>query len=262
MFFSRRQASMNFFFVLSSKKLKQSLIIIIAAFFTAGILYIQNLQQPVFSTEDGPKAIYRGETKKDDIALTFDIGWGDEKAKPILDILESEGIKHATFFLSAAWAERHPDIVERMIKEGHEIGSMGYQYKDYTDWDEEKIKRDILLAQETLKDLGVTKLELLRPPSGKFDEKVLNIAESLGYTVVSWSVDSRDYTNPGVDVIVTNVLKDLKGGDIILLHASDSAKQTAKALPLILKGIDKKGLKYATVSELISNTKAESSETK
>jgi peptidoglycan/xylan/chitin deacetylase (PgdA/CDA1 family) len=74
-------------------------------------------------------------------------------------------------------------------------------------------------------------------------------------------VDSKDWNNPGVPTIVKNVNKAEKG-DIILLHASDSAKQTAKALPLILKNIQQKGLKLISVSELIANGEASSREIK
>ena len=88
---------MNFFYVLNGKTIKQILIIGVAAFFTAWFLFIGNIVQvPVFSTKDGPKAVYKGEK---DIALTFNIGWGDEKAEPILDTLKKQNVKSATFFL-------------------------------------------------------------------------------------------------------------------------------------------------------------------
>jgi peptidoglycan/xylan/chitin deacetylase (PgdA/CDA1 family) len=102
---------------------------------------------------------------------------------------------------------------------------------------------------------------LLRAPTGHFDERTLNIAERYGYTVVHWSIDSKDWTNPGVKVIVENVQK-AKKGDIILLHASDSAKQTAKALPQILENIRNHGLKLVSVSEMIANGNAQTSEIK
>jgi polysaccharide deacetylase family sporulation protein PdaB len=254
---------MNFFFILSGKKVKQTLIIMVASFFTAGILYIENgIQLPVFSTDDGPRAIYKGEKSEKKVALTFDISWGDTKAIPILDTLKKEGVKNATFFLSASWAERHPDVVERILKDGHEVGSMGYQFQNYTDLEEEKIKRDILQAQEVFKTLGVKNVVLLRPPSGNFDKKVLKVAESIGYTVVHWSTNSKDYTNPGVDNIVNNVLGKIKGGDIVLLHASDRVKQTNDALPQIIKGIRQKGYTNSTVTDIISNAEAKNEEVK
>ncbi|WP_040203315.1 polysaccharide deacetylase family sporulation protein PdaB [Neobacillus jeddahensis] len=250
---------MNFFFVLNGKALKNVSLILIAAFFTAWFLYMENLAQlPVFSAKDGSNAIYRGEK---DLALTFNIGWGDEKAEPILDILKKENVKSATFFLAGTWAERHPDIVNRIAKEGFEIGILGYDYVDYKDLEDAKIAKDISKAQEVFKKLSVKDIKLLRAPTGHFDERTLKIAKRYGYTVVHWKIDSKDWQNPGVEKIVNNVNKAEKG-DIVLLHASDSAKQTAKALPLILQEIRQKGLKLVSVSEMIANGEVSSKEIK
>lgn len=77
----------------------------------------------MFSTDTGPKAIYKGETDSKDISLTFDISWGDERAEPILNTLKANGIKNATFFLSASWAERHPDTVARIVRTAIKSGA-------------------------------------------------------------------------------------------------------------------------------------------
>lgn len=251
---------MNFIWVLNGKKLKQYIIIIVAAFFTAGILYVERSQITVFSPSDETLAIYKAETNEKKIALTFNISWGEEKAIPILDILKEKKIKNATFFLSGAWAERHPDIVERIVTDGHEIANHGYQYKNYPSWDDQKIKKDILRAHTTLQELTQKQPKLLRPPNGNFDKRVLEIAKSQNYTLVHWSIDSKDYTNPGVDVIVNNVVKEVDGGDIILFHASDRVKQTHKALPIIIDQLTNSGYSFASVSELIANTDTKTSE--
>ncbi|WP_299094768.1 polysaccharide deacetylase family sporulation protein PdaB [uncultured Metabacillus sp.] len=254
---------MNQFHIIHMKKIKQLALIIMAAFFTAGILYVENiLNFPVFSTSDGPKAIYRGETKNNEIALTFDISWGDVKAEPILDTLKKHNINNATFFLSASWAERHPDIVKRIVEDGHQIGSMGYKYENYRDLEPNEVRKDLSLAQEVFTELGVKNVTLLRPPSGGFNKEVLSIAQKHGYTVVHYSIDSDDWTNPGVDEIVKNTTSSIKGGDIVLLHASDSAKQTNKALPVIIGAIKEKGLKNVSVGELIANAETKSKEIK
>jgi peptidoglycan-N-acetylglucosamine deacetylase len=248
---------MNIFVVLNGKRLKQIILIIVSAFFAAWILFMDNLVQvPVFSTKDGPKAVYKGEK---DIAITFNIGWGDEKAAPILDVLEKENVKAATFFLSGSWAERHPDLVNRIVKKGYEVGILGYSYEDYTDLEDTQIRKDLAKAQTAFGKLNIKEIDLIRAPTGHFDQRTLKIAERFGYTVVHWSVDSKDWTNPGVKKIITNVSK-AGPGDIILLHASDSAKQTGKALPQIIKGLKDKGLNFVSVSEMIANGDAKSEE--
>lgn len=250
---------MNFFYVMNSKVLKQISLILVAALFTALFLYMENIGQfPVFFNNGSPKAIYKGEK---DIALTFNIGWGDEKAEPIIDVLKTENVKSATFFLAGSWAERHPDIVDKIKKSGFEIGILGYNYVDYLESEDANIRKDISKAQESFGKLNIKNIKVLRAPTGHFDQRTLKIADHYGYTVVHWSVDSQDWTNPGVKAIVENVGK-AKKGDIILLHASDSAKQTAKSLPFILENIRKKGLKLVTVSEMIANGETKSSEIK
>ncbi|MBP3038185.1 polysaccharide deacetylase family sporulation protein PdaB [Bacillaceae bacterium Marseille-Q3522] len=250
---------MNFFFIVNGKSIKQFIFIVVLALFSAWFLFLGNIVHiPVFSTENGPKAIYKGEK---DLALTFNIGWGDEKPEVILDKLTEQKVTSATFFLSGSWAEQHPDLVQRIVKEGYEIGMLGYDYKDYTDLEPEKIRQDISKAQTAFSKLDVKDIKLIRAPTGNFNKDTLKIAEQLGYTVIHWSVNSNDWTNPGTETIIKNVEK-AKNGDIILLHASDSALQTENALPAIINNIHKKGLKLVTVSEMIANANAESKEVK
>ncbi|MFC7372616.1 polysaccharide deacetylase family sporulation protein PdaB [Fictibacillus iocasae] len=251
---------MKFFMIINGRKIKQYMVVVFAAFFAAALAFLSQEQLAVFSSKEGPRAIYKGEEKGNKVALTFDISWGEKRALPILDILKDEGIKNCTFFLSAAWAERHPEIVERIVKDGHEIASLGYQYKDYTDFEDRQVKRDILTAQEKLKKVSGKMTSLLRPPNGSFDKRVLNISEDLNHTVVHWSVDTKDWKNPGVDKIVQNATEDVQGGDIILLHASDSVKQTHKALPNIIQKLKDDGYKFVSVTEMIANTQASSNE--
>jgi len=251
---------MGFFYVLNSRTIKKTLIIVIAAFFTASFLYIQQKNNPAFSTPAGPRAVYNVEENKNEVALTFDISWGEHNAFSVLETLKKHGINNATFFLSASWAEQHPDIVKKIKEAGHEIGSMGYNYLNYTQLEEGKVRRDLLQAQKVFHTLGIKNVTLLRPPNGDFDKKVLKIADSLGYTVVHWNVNSKDWLNPGIDVIVSNVVENMNGGDIVLLHASDSAKQTSQALPQIIGVMKKQGYQNVSVSKLITNAKANSKE--
>lgn len=254
---------MNHFYVWHIKRVKQLIIIIIAAFATAAFFYVQNLLPlSVFSTGGETRAIYRGDSDTNEVSLTFNISWGDERALPILDTLKANGIKNATFFLSASWAERHPDVVKRIKKDGHQIGSMGYAYKNYSQMKKSEIRKDLARAQHSFQKLGLKDLTLLRPPTGQFNKDVLDVAKQYGYTIVHYSINSDDWTNPGVQKIVENVSGAVNAGDIVLLHASDSAKQTEEALPEIIHHLRSKGLKNVTISELIANTDAKSSEVK
>lgn len=250
---------LNFFWVLPAKKIKQYVLFITLAFFTAWFLYLQyGSEHPVFSTNKGPKAVYRGESN---VALTFNIGWGDEKANVILDQLKKQKVSNVTFFLSGSWAERHPHIVEEIVENDYEIGLLGYNYVDYSDAETTEITKDIIKGQEAFRKLGLKNIKLLRAPTGHFDKRLLEISDRFGYTVVHWSIDSKDWTNPGVTKIVENINR-VQKGDILLFHASDSAKQTAIALPKIVNTIENKNLKIVTVSEMLSNSKVKTEEIK
>ena len=116
--------------------------------------------------------------------------------------IRRKGRKVSYLFLSGAWAESHPDTVKRIKEMGFEIGSLGYAYEDYTDLDDEKVRRDITRSLDSLKKLDIKNVRLLCSPTGHFDKRTLSIANKLGLTVVHWSLNSQDWKNPGVDVIV------------------------------------------------------------
>src|SRR5690606_3255696 len=121
-----------------------------------------------------------------------------------------------------------------------------------------QIIKDIRNSHHILTDLTGKKPNLLRPPHGHFDKRTLKIADQLGYSIIHWSVDANDYQNPGVETIVNNVLDNVTNGDIILMHASDSVKQTEEALPIILNDLKKQGYQFMLISELIASTSAKS----
>ncbi|MFA9556526.1 polysaccharide deacetylase family sporulation protein PdaB [Evansella sp. AB-rgal1] len=250
---------MNFIWVWNAKTLKRYMIIAIAAFFTAGILYVERSQIPVFSTDDKPVAIYKVDSDEKKIALTFNISWGEERAIPILDTLKECNVT-STFFVSADWAERHSEIIERILEDGHELGSHGFEHDHYTKWDEEKIKKDIQTANRILQEVSKQTTKYLRPPNGSFDERVLRVADTLHYDIIHWSINSEDWTNPGVDKIIDNVVSNVTNGDIVLMHASDSAKQTNEALPELINNLKKQGFTFSSVSDLLSGAEVSTKE--
>lgn len=244
------------------RRMKQFLLVCMLAFFTALFLFAQNSPLSISTMNGAPlnKAVYQVEGKGKKVALTFDISWGDERALPIINELKDLRIKKATFFLSASWAERHPEIVKAIVDEGFEIGTLGYRYTPYTKLTIAEIRNDIARSIEVFNKLGIKKLELIRPPSGYLNEDVLKVSTSNSLTVVQWSKDSKDWLTPGTKKIIKNSSSDKKNGDIILLHASDSAIQTKDALKGITEAWESDGYQFVTVGELISNTSTQSEE--
>lgn len=204
------------------------------------------------------KPIYSAEVTTNEIGLTFDISWGEKTAEPILNTLKEKGVK-ATFFLSSPWAFKHEELVKRMVADGHEIASHGDRHVDLNTLSPSEIEREIKTAHVVLEQMTGQKISLLRPPNGAYDNKLISISQRLGYQVIQWSVDSLDWKRPGPEAVVNNVLNGIpKGhgagpGDIILFHASDSAPDTIKALPVVIDRLKAKNYELVPVGQLLKS---------
>ncbi|CAM3972636.1 polysaccharide deacetylase family sporulation protein PdaB [Cohnella lubricantis] len=244
---------MNHFFVYNARNLKRFLFLTIAAVLSIGVIWAERDNVSVFAPHP-PSAIYNVPTDRKVVALTFDISWGDKRAEPILDILKNKGVNNVTFFLSSPWSKTHPEIVKKIVDGGYEIGSHGHKHDNYSQYSEDEIRRQIQTAHDILSDMTGRAPNLIRMPNGDFDKRVLRVAESMNYKVIQWDTDSLDWKNPGVDAIVSKVVTKAHPGDIILLHASDSCKQTHEALPIIIDQLRAQGYEFVTVSQLLSQT--------
>ncbi len=189
-------------------------------------------------------------TRHRELALTFDISWGEVMPPKILTILERERVP-ATFFLSGPWAKTHPGIVARIVRDGFQVESHGQQHVDFSKLSAGGVAENITQAGDILKSLTGKSPTFIRPPNGDYNRQSLQVAASLGYTTVIWGSDSLDWMNPGVGVITNRVLTKAHPGDIILLHASDTCKQTDLALPAIIAGLRKDGYHLVTLNELL-----------
>lgn len=244
---------MNVFWVFHAKQLRRVALLSLLTAVGAAVFWVETGDRAILSMT-GPSAIYEVQTEKKEVALTFDISWGEKRTIPILEVLKEKGVKHATFFLSSPWTRDHPAIVEQIVKAGYEIGSHGHKHVNYSSLSEAEMRKQILMAHTILKTSTQQTPSLLRLPNGDFDRRVLRVADDLGYRVIQWDTDSLDWKNPGVATIVNRVVTKAHPGDIILMHASDSCRQTHEALPQIIDQLRAKGYAFKTVSELIAQT--------
>ncbi|WP_040953092.1 polysaccharide deacetylase family sporulation protein PdaB [Gorillibacterium massiliense] len=242
---------MNSFYVFNGKKLKQLFIVMVTLVFAAGIIYSEKENLSVFDQKE-PAAVFNVKTDKKMIALTFDISWGEKRPEQIADVLKKKGVADATFFLSSAWSESHPKVVEKLVKDGFEIGSHGHKHENYSKLKPNEVREQIVTAHRILTDLTKKAPTLIRLPNGDFNKEVLQTANELGYSVIQWDTDSHDWENPGVDTIVNRVLSGAHPGDIVLLHASDTCQQTDEALPIIIDKLRAQGYDFVSVSELLN----------
>jgi peptidoglycan-N-acetylglucosamine deacetylase len=217
-----------------------------------GLLVIGTLYVQVADVvAGGPIAIAGTRTDQKVVALTFDHSWGNKFTPSILDTLQRNNLK-VTFFIMGPWAQKYPEVAKRMVSDGHEIASHGYRHENYGDMSPDWVREDIQKAHGLIKDVTGVDATLIRPPNGHYSQKSLKVADELGYKTIIWNVDSLDWKNPGRDVIIERVMKRIKPGAIILMHASDTPVQTAEALPILLDRIKAEGYQIVTVGDLLA----------
>jgi len=194
--------------------------------------------------------------------LTFDGGPHHIFTPKILDILKRSASK-ATFFVQGSKALRNKVIVRRMQREGHEVGIMGWNFENFTDMPLPKLSAQINksfhaipLAQnistEYIRGQAVkSNLRHIRPPHGLTNDTINSyIYQNHQVEVVLWSIDSQDLSSIGHGDIVTNIMKVVKPGDIILCH--DITEKTIYYLPLLIDSLHAKSFEILSVSNMRS----------
>jgi peptidoglycan/xylan/chitin deacetylase (PgdA/CDA1 family) len=197
------------------------------------------------------KILIHGNRDIPEIALTFDDGPHPESRGTILDILTREHI-HATFFDVGINMAAHPDLVEKTISQGSEIGNHSQDHMSRLDVIDERHRyNEINDVDITYASITGKHLSLLRPPGMRFNDAVIRDTRDLGYIVVGYTTASRDFDpNEKPHDIAERTLSRVENGSIVLLH--DYAA-TAAALPDILSGIKARGLRCVTISEMLSH---------
>ena len=185
-------------------------------------------------------------------ALTFDDGPSTNTTQ-LLDMLSEYGIP-ATFFLLGKQAERHPDLVRRILAEGHEVGNHSYSHPNLRMLSPEKKMHEIGQTDAILRSLGASPA-FLRPPYGAYDNQTVAVAESLGLGIMLWSLDSRDWKSLPANYATLRSTRGtvydtgaLRG--IFLFH--DTHKRTVEDLPRIIRDLRAGGCqRFVTVSDYL-----------
>ena len=179
------------------------------------------------------------------VALTFDDGPSGKYTRALLDGLYDRGAK-ATFLLCGYRIKDYPDITQRILEEGHEIGCHGYSHKNMAQLSRRDIASE-LIDMEALLPEGY-RPRFLRPPGGCCSDPVRQVAEVRQMSILGWSVDPRDWATQDVSAIEKNVLEQVHDGDIVLLH--DMTDSSVKAALEIVDVLLDQDYEILTVSEL------------
>jgi peptidoglycan/xylan/chitin deacetylase (PgdA/CDA1 family) len=189
-----------------------------------------------------------------DVALTFDDGPSPDYTAPILTTLERTHTP-ATFFVVGTNVHLYPALVRREAGDGFALGIHTWDHPDMTKLSPQQREWELAATAQAIHDvLGAEYcLPFWRPPFGAYDDAVLTQARSLGLSTVTWDVDPQDWSDPGVNIIVDRVLSAVHPGAIILLHDGYRFRsQTAQALPLIIKGLKRRGYVLVTLPTLLA----------
>jgi peptidoglycan-N-acetylglucosamine deacetylase len=193
------------------------------------------------------------------IAMTFDDGPSPETTSRLLDILKQRNIK-VTFFMIGQNAERYPEIVKRILAEGHEIGNHSWTHPQLAKLSDDRVTEEITKTQNAIHNASGYTPTILRPPYGSITARQKEWIESkFGLSVILWSVDPFDWKRPGASVIQQRILAGARPGAIILSH--DIHKQTVDSMPATLDALAAKGYKFVTVSQLIAMNQPKASPT-
>lgn len=179
------------------------------------------------------------------VALTFDDGPSGRFTRRLLDGLEERGVQ-ATFLLCGYRLETYQTLAQKIQDSGHEIGLHGYSHRDMATLSKRELQKEI---EDTRKLLPQgCKPVFLRPPGGSESRLVEQVAKQEGLSVLTWSVDPRDWAVHDAGAVEAAVIGQVRDGDVILLHdLSDSSVDAALA---IIDRLKKDGFQFVTVSQL------------
>ncbi len=181
------------------------------------------------------------------ISLMINVYWGTEYIEPMLEILERYNAR-TTFFVGGSWAAGNAETLKKIYAAGHEIGNHGYYHKDHKKLDAAYNRKEISSTHELVKETLDYNMTLFAPPSGSFGDECLTVADELGYKTIMWTRDTVDWRDHDADLIYKRAVKNLKGGDLILMHPTEC---TLKALERIIITTYSKNIKIAPVSEVL-----------
>ena len=198
-------------------------------------------------------AYFLGDTSEKKIYLTFDAGYENGNTEAILDALKKHDVK-ATFFVVGHYLETAPELINRMIEEGHTIGNHTYHHYDMSKLsDLESFSKEIKNVEEKYKEItGEDMKKYYRPPQGKYSLQNLQMAKELGYQTFFWSlayVDWNQDAQPSREEALEKILSRIHPGAIVLLHNTSSTN--AEILDELLTKLKELGYDFGSLEQLL-----------
>ena len=180
------------------------------------------------------------------ICLTFDEGYENGYTPQILDTLKEKGVK-AVFFVTYDFASQNPDLVKRMIDEGHIVGNHSYRHYTMDEVSDDVAREEVSYLHKYVKDKFGYTMSYFRFPKGEFSERSLQIVKDLGYKSVFWSFAYADWdpdNQTEENQAFTHICESTHPGAILLLHAV--SKTNANILGKVIDDVKKQGYTFST----------------
>jgi peptidoglycan/xylan/chitin deacetylase (PgdA/CDA1 family) len=204
--------------------------------------------------------IYRVNESAKVVALTFDDGPSAEWTPKILNELKRAHVK-ATFFMLGEHVEKYPEIARRVVAEGHEIGNHSYDHHVLLFYTSAQLRNEIRRGEAAIRDVTGKTTTYFRPPKSWITDREKDIIKAMGYQVVLWSLNSKDWVTYDDRYIVPYLVNNVRPGDIILFHDSGGVfkpeggdrHETVQAIPTLIEKLQKKGYRFVTITELLEN---------
>jgi peptidoglycan/xylan/chitin deacetylase (PgdA/CDA1 family) len=207
-------------------------------------------------------AVVRGPNGARGIVLTFDDGPDPVHTRRVLDILDAHDAK-ATFFLIGRKVEKHRDVVEEIVKRGHDVGVHGFAHdRLFSLRGSRRVRRDLERAIRVLEKVTKERPTLFRPPIGHTNPTIARIAEQLDLTVVGWSVSGHDgIARAKPAAVAARITHALDDGAIVLMHDAaerdDHEPAGVAALPEVLSAAKDKNLRIARLRDWVAELEEE-----
>nr|WP_226034899.1 polysaccharide deacetylase family protein [Aquibacillus saliphilus] len=216
--------------------------------FNQSLLVFEQVKPEVTITDLPNSPIYRGHPEKRMITLVINVAWGNENIPSILNTLKKHKVK-ANFFIEGKWASNNTKLVKMINEEGHTIGNHAFNHPDMKRLTNEQNKEQLVKTNEILTAITGEKPKWFAPPSGSYNEQVVQLASSLEMETILWSVDTVDWQKPTTSVMLDRVNSKLHPGAMILMHPTEVMK---KGLDQLILNIIEKEYRIGTVGNLLN----------
>ena len=189
------------------------------------------------------------------LALTYDDGPNDPWTFRLMEVLDRHQVK-ATFFLVGQFVQQRPDIARALVSAGHVIGSHTWDHPNLIFCSSAEVRRQLQRTRQAIRDATDVDVTLFRPPFGGRRPASLRVASSLGLQTIMWNVSCKDWTQRSTSEIVALAERQIRGGNVILLHDGEfhrigaDRSRSVEASDRLLTRYKGEGFQFVTIPEM------------